>query len=155
MCYLVEGQMDVISMHQSGIENVVASGGTALTKPQIRLIKRFTSNITVLYDGDAAGIHAAVRGIDMFLEEGFNVKVLLLPNGEDPDSFAQSHDASEFIRYIQENQTDFIRFKVALLSKEAGKSGTDQRDYNLYCHYSRYYYETGIYSSMLRTTAHE
>lgn len=120
MCYLVEGQMDVISMHQSGIENVVASGGTALTKPQIRLIKRFTSNITVLYDGDAAGIHAAVRGIDMFLEEGFNVKVLLLPNGEDPDSFAQSHDASEFIRYIQENQTDFIRFKVALLSKEAG-----------------------------------
>ena len=120
MCYLVEGQMDVISMHQSGIENVVASGGTALTKPQIRLNKRFTSNITVLYDGDAAGIHAAVRGIDMFLEEGFNVKVLLLPNGEDPDSFAQSHDASEFIRYIQENQTDFIRFKVALLSKEAG-----------------------------------
>lgn len=120
MCYLVEGQMDVISMHQSGIENVVASGGTALTKPQIRLIKRFTSNITVLYDGDAAGIHAALRGIDMFLEEGFNVKVLLLPNGEDPDSFAQSHDASEFIRYIESNQTDFIRFKVSLLSKEAG-----------------------------------
>ena len=120
MCYLVEGQMDVISMHQSGITNVVASGGTALTKPQIRLIKRFTSNITVLYDGDAAGIHAALRGIDMFLEEGFNVKVLLLPNGEDPDSFAQSHDAAYFIQYIQEHQTDFLRFKTALLSKEAG-----------------------------------
>ena len=120
MCYLVEGQMDVISMHQSGITNVVASGGTALTKPQIRLIKRFTSNITVLYDGDAAGIHAALRGIDMFLEEGFNVKVLLLPDGEDPDSFAQSHDATEFINYIEQNKTDFIRFKSALLSKEAG-----------------------------------
>lgn len=120
MCYLVEGQMDMISMFQSGIENVVASGGTALTKPQIRLIKRFTSNITVLYDGDAAGIHAALRGIDMFLEEGFNVKVLLLPDGEDPDSFAHSHNADEFIAYIEENKTDFIRFKSALLSREAG-----------------------------------
>ena len=119
-CYLVEGQMDVISMFQSGIENVVASGGTALTKPQIRLIQRFTSNITVLYDGDAAGIHAALRGIDMFLEEGFNVKVVLLPDGEDPDSFAQSHDSTEFIQYIEEHQTDFIRFKMALLSKKAG-----------------------------------
>ena len=120
MCYLVEGQMDVISMHQSGIENVVASGGTALTKPQIRLIQRFTSNITVLYDGDAAGIHAALRGIDMFLEEGFNVKVVLLPDGEDPDSYAQSHDSTEFIQYIADHQTDFIRFKSALLSKDAG-----------------------------------
>ena len=119
-CYLVEGQMDVISMHQSGIENVVASGGTALTKPQIWLIKRFTSNITVLYDGDAAGIHAALRGIDMFLEAGFNVKVVLLPEGEDPDSYAQNHDSTEFIRYIEEHQTDFIRFKSALLSKDAG-----------------------------------
>ncbi len=120
MCYLVEGQMDVISMHQSGIENVVASGGTALTKPQIRLIQRFTSNITVLYDGDAAGIHAALRGIDMFLEEGFNVKVVLLPDGEDPDSYAQNHDSTEFIQYIKDHQTDFIRFKSALLSKDAG-----------------------------------
>ena len=119
-CYLVEGQMDVISMFQSGIENVVASGGTALTKPQIWLIKRFTSNITVLYDGDAAGIHAALRGINMFLEAGFNVKVVLLPDGEDPDSYAQNHDSTEFIRYIEEHQTDFIRFKSALLSKEAG-----------------------------------
>ena len=120
MCYLVEGQMDVISMHQAGIENVVASGGTALTKPQIKLIQRFTNNITVLYDGDAAGIHAALRGIDMFLEEGFNVKVVLLPDGEDPDSYAQSHDASEFIQYIADHQTDFIRFKTGLLSKDAG-----------------------------------
>lgn len=125
LCYLVEGQMDVISMHQFGIENVVASGGTALTKPQIRLIQRFTSNITVLYDGDAAGIHAALRGIDMFVEEGFNVKVLLLPDGEDPDSYAQSHNASDFIAYIQEHQTDFIRFKSTLLKEEA--SGDPQK----------------------------
>lgn len=121
LCYLVEGQMDVISMHQAGIENVVASGGTALTKPQIRLIHRFTSNITVLYDGDAAGIHAALRGIDMFLEEGFNVKVVLLPDGEDPDSYAQHHNASDFIDYIHSHETDFIRFKAQLLSQEAGQ----------------------------------
>ena len=119
MCYLVEGQMDVISMHQSGIENVVASGGTALTIPQIRAIKRFTSNITVLYDGDSAGIHAAERGIDMFLKEGFNVKVVLLPEGEDPDSYAQNHDSTEFIQFIEKHQTDFIRFKTAILSKDA------------------------------------
>jgi len=121
LCYLVEGQMDVISMHQAGIENVVASGGTALTKPQIQLIHRFTNNIIVLYDGDAAGIHAALRGIDMFLEEGFNVRVVLLPDGEDPDSFAQSHNASDFIEYIKAHQTDFIRFKSALLYQEAGE----------------------------------
>ena len=120
MCYLVEGQMDVISMFQAGIENVVASGGTALTKPQIRLIHRFTGNITVLYDGDAAGIHAALRGIDMFLEEGFQVNVLLLPDGEDPDSFARSHNASDFIEYIRQHQTDFIRYKTQLLQDEAG-----------------------------------
>lgn len=119
MCYLVEGQMDVISMHQSGIENVVASSGTALTIPQIRAIKRFTSNITVLYDGDSAGIHAALRGIDMFLKEGFNVKVVLLPEGEDPDSYAQNHDSTEFIQFIEKHQTDFIRFKTAILSKDA------------------------------------
>lgn len=119
LCYMVEGQMDVISMHQAGIHNVVCSGGTALTTAQIRLIHRFTNNITVIYDGDAAGIHAALRGIDMFLEEGFAVKVLLLPNGEDPDSFAQSHNASDFIQYIKENEVDFIRFKIRLLSAEA------------------------------------
>lgn len=120
LCYLVEGQMDLISMYQAGIENVVASGGTALTRPQIRLIRRFTSNITILYDGDAAGVHAALRGIDMFLEEGFNVQVVLLPDGEDPDSFANSHDASEFIAYIKEHQRDFIRYKSLVLLQDAG-----------------------------------
>lgn len=120
LCYLVEGQMDVLSMYQCGIKNVVASGGTALTRPHIRLIHRFTSNITVLYDGDSAGIHAALKGIDMFLDEGFAVKVVLLPDGEDPDSFARTHDSSEFIEYIQSHQTDFIRFKSRLLTQEAG-----------------------------------
>lgn len=126
LCYLVEGQMDVLSMYQAGIENVVASGGTALTQPQVRLIKRFTTNITVLYDGDAAGIHAAIRGIDMFLSEGFFVKVVLLPDGEDPDSFARSHDASEFIEYINRHQQDFIRFK-AQFSWEQVKSDPSKR----------------------------
>ncbi|MDL2282778.1 DNA primase [Parabacteroides sp. OttesenSCG-928-G06] len=119
-CYLVEGYTDVISMHQAGVENVVASSGTALTQAQIRLIHRFTSNITVLYDGDAAGIKAALRGIDMLLEDGMNVKVLLLPDGEDPDSFARKHNATEFIQYIEKNETDFIRFKTRLLLDEAG-----------------------------------
>lgn len=119
-CYLVEGYTDVISMHQAGVENVVASSGTALTQGQIRLIHRFTNNITVLYDGDAAGIKAAIRGIDLLLEEGMNVKVLLLPDGEDPDSFARSHSATEFGDYIKANETDFIRFKTKLLMDEAG-----------------------------------
>ena len=129
LCYIVEGQMDVISMHQAGIENVVANGGTALTKPQIKLIQRFTNNIIELYDGDAAGIHAALRGIDMFLEAGFNVKIVLLPEGEDPDSFANSHNADEFIQYIKDNQVDFIRFKAQLLQKEA--SNDPQKRANL------------------------
>ena len=116
-CYLVEGYIDVTSMHQSGVENVVASSGTSLTMGQIRLIRRFTSNITVLYDGDAAGIHASIRGIDMLLAEGMNVKVLLLPDGDDPDSFAQKHTAEEFRSYIEANQTDFIEFKTNLLLK--------------------------------------
>lgn len=119
-CFLVEGYMDVIGMHQVGVENVVASSGTALTQGQIRLIHRFTNNITVLYDGDAAGIKAALRGIDMLLEEGMNVKVVLLPAGEDPDSFARSHSASEFAEFISQNETDFIRFKTKLLLAEAG-----------------------------------
>lgn len=119
-CFLVEGYTDVISMHQSGVENVVASSGTALTHGQIRLIHRFTNNITVLYDGDAAGIKAAIRGIDLLLEEGMNVKVVLLPDGEDPDSFARSHSASEFAEFIRQNETDFIRFKTKLLLDEAG-----------------------------------
>lgn len=126
LCYLVEGQMDALSMHQAGIENVVASGGTALTQPQVRLIKRFTTNITVLYDGDAAGIHAAIRGIDMFLSEGFFVKVVLLPDGEDPDSYARSHDASEFMEYIRSHQQDFIRFK-AQFSWEQVKTDPSKR----------------------------
>ena len=120
-CFLVEGYTDVISMHQSGIENVVASSGTALTPGQIRMIHRFTNNMTVLYDGDAAGIKASIRGIDMLLEEGMNVKVCLLPDGDDPDSFARKHNATEFQNFIQENETDFIRFKTNLLLEDAGK----------------------------------
>ena len=119
-CFLVEGYTDVISMHQAGIENVVASSGTALTQGQIRLIHRFTSNVTVLYDGDAAGIKAALRGIDLLLEAGLNIKIVLLPEGEDPDSFARKQNASSFIDYIQKNETDFVRFKTGLLIEEAG-----------------------------------
>ena len=118
-CFLVEGYADVISMFQSGVENVVASSGTSLTPGQIRLIHRFTNNITVLYDGDKAGIKASLRGIDMLLAEGMNVKVLLLPDGEDPDSFAQSRSATEFQQYIDTHQVDFIRFKVNLLMEDA------------------------------------
>ena len=118
-CYLVEGYTDVISMHQAGIENVVASSGTALTPDQIRLIKRFTNNITVLYDGDTAGIKASLRGIDLILEQGMNIKVLLLPDGEDPDSFAKGRSASEFKEYIVANQSDFINFKTKLLLEDA------------------------------------
>ena len=120
-CFLVEGYTDVISMHQSGVENVVASSGTSLTPGQIRLIHRFTNNITVLYDGDMAGIKASIRGIDMLLEEGMNIKVCLLPDGDDPDSFARKHNAMEFQNFIQEHETDFIRFKAQLLMEDAGK----------------------------------
>lgn len=118
-CFLVEGYADVISMFQSGVENVVASSGTSLTPGQIRLIHRFTNNITVLYDGDKAGIKASLRGIDMLLAEGMNVKVLLLPDGEDPDSFAQGRGATAFQEYIDTHQVDFIRFKVNLLMEDA------------------------------------
>lgn len=120
-CFLVEGYTDVISMHQSGIENVVASSGTSLTEGQIRLLHRFTSDITVLYDGDSAGIKASLRGIDMLLTEGLNVKVLLLPNGEDPDSFARTRSTAEFQAYIDEHQTDFIKFKTNLLLEDCGQ----------------------------------
>ena len=119
-CFLVEGYTDVLSMHQSGITNVVASNGTALTIEQIRLIHRFTNNITVLYDGDAAGIHAALRGIDLILAEEMNVKVLLLPDGEDPDSFARNHSSSELEDFIAQNETDFLLFKTKLLLNDAG-----------------------------------
>jgi len=118
-CLLVEGYTDVISLHQAGIENVVASSGTALTPDQIRLIKRLTPNVTILYDGDAAGIKASFRGIDLILEQELNVKVLLFPEGDDPDSFAQKHSAEEIHAYIQENSTDFIRFKAKILLEEA------------------------------------
>lgn len=120
-CFLVEGYTDVISMHQAGIENVVASSGTSLTEGQIRAIHRFTTNVTVLYDGDSAGIHASLRGIDMLLAEGLSIKVLLLPDGEDPDSYARSHSASEFKKYIEENEADFISFKTRILLE-----GTDR-----------------------------
>ncbi len=119
-CYLVEGYLDVISMHTRGFENTVASSGTSLTTEQIRMLLRLTHNVTVMYDGDAAGIHAALRGIDMLLQEGLNVKVVLLPEGEDPDSYAQSHSADEIADYIKENEVDFITFKTRLLLKDAG-----------------------------------
>ncbi len=119
LCYLVEGYTDVMAMHQSGMENVVASSGTALTDDQIRLIHRLTENITVVYDGDAAGIKASQRGIDMLLSQGMNVRLLLLPDGDDPDSFARKHNAEEYQKYFQEHQVDFIKFKTNLLLEEA------------------------------------
>lgn len=119
-CFLVEGYTDVLSMHQAGIENVVASSGTSLTPGQIRLIHRFTDNITVLYDGDAAGIKASLRGIDLILKEGMNIKVVLLPDGDDPDSFSKKQSAASFTEYIKSHETDFIRFKTNLLLESAG-----------------------------------
>ena len=120
-CYMVEGYLDVISFHQKGIENTVASSGTALTNEQIRLIKRLSNNITIIYDGDAAGLKASLRGIDLVLEEGLNVKIIPLPEGEDPDSFAQSRTKEALIEYINNNEVDFIHFKTKLLLKEAGE----------------------------------
>lgn len=119
-CFLVEGYTDVISMHLAGVENVVASSGTSLTVDQIKLIRRYTPNITILYDGDAAGIKASFRGIDMILEEGMNVKIVLFPDGEDPDSYARKHRPAEVRDFIHDNAVDFIIFKTKLLSKEAG-----------------------------------
>ena len=119
-CFLVEGYTDVISLHQNGVENVVSSSGTSLTVDQIRLIKRYTENITILFDGDTAGIKAAFRGIDMILEEGLNVRVLAFPDGEDPDSFASSHSTAEVTEFLEKESFDFIRFKTNLLLKETG-----------------------------------
>ena len=127
-CYLVEGQMDVIQLVQSGIKNVVASGGTALTNQQIRLIHRFTENINLLYDGDKAGIKAAMRGIDMMLEEGLNVRIILLPDGEDPDSYARKTNAADLQEFLLNNQQDFIRFKTKLLSEEANNDPTKRSE---------------------------
>jgi DNA primase len=127
-CFLVEGYTDVLGLHQAGIENVVASSGTSLTTDQIRLIKRFTSNVTIIFDGDEAGIKASIRGIDMVLEEGLNIKVVTLPEGEDPDSYSKQLSATEFQQYIKENEKDFISFKTRLLMKDmehdpVGKAG--------------------------------
>lgn len=119
LVYMVEGYTDVISMHQCGIENVVANSGTALTKEQIHLLHRFTNNITLIYDGDEAGIHAAQRGTDMLLAAGMNVRILLLPDGDDPDSFARKHQAVEFREYVQQHQVDFLHFKTELLLEKA------------------------------------
>ena len=119
-CYLVEGYTDVLSVHETGIENVVASSGTALTQEQVRLIKRFTQNITILYDGDAAGIKASLRGIDLVLEESMNVRIVLLPDGEDPDSFSKKKSVEEFRNYLATHETDFIRFKTEMLLKDTG-----------------------------------
>lgn len=127
-CFLVEGYTDVTSMHQSGIENVVASSGTSLTSGQIKLIRRFSQNITILYDGDAAGIKASFRGIDMIVEEGLNVRVVLFPDGEDPDSFARSHTREELVEYLENRSQDFITFKSGLLSKEAGDDPVKKAD---------------------------
>ncbi len=118
-CYMVEGYTDVISFHQSGIENVVASSGTSLTENQIRLVKRFSENLTIIYDGDAAGIKASFRGIDLVLEQGMNIRVVMLPDGEDPDSFAKSMSNSELRQYIDDNETDFINFKAGILLEDA------------------------------------
>jgi len=118
-CYLVEGYTDVLSLHEANIENVVASSGTSLTQEQVRLLKRFTQNITILYDGDPAGIKASIRGIDLVLEEGMNVRIVLLPNGEDPDSYSKKLNNEEFTKYLKEHETDFIRFKTQLLLAEA------------------------------------
>lgn len=117
-CYLVEGYLDVLSMHQLGITNVVASSGTALTEGQIRLIKRFTDNVTIMYDGDSAGIHAALRGIDMFLREGMNVKLVLIPDGDDPDSYARKHTLAEMEAFLSDNGQDFVDFKATLLMRD-------------------------------------
>lgn len=119
-CFLVEGYTDVLAMHQAGIHNVVASSGTSLTEGQIRLIKRFTPNITILFDGDEAGIKASLRGIDLILEEGLNIKVILLPPGDDPDSYSRKLSSKEFKEFLAEEATDFIRFKTNLLLKDAG-----------------------------------
>ena len=121
MCYLCEGYTDVIAMHQAGVQNVVSSSGTSLTEGQIRLIKRYTHNITILYDGDSAGIKASFRGIDMILKEGMNVRVLLFPDGDDPDSFSRKHSSTEIQAFIASHSRDFIRFKTELLAEEAGQ----------------------------------
>jgi DNA primase len=127
-CYLVEGYTDVMSLHEASIENVVASSGTSLTQEQVRLIKRFTQNITILYDGDAAGIKASLRGIDLVLEEGMNVKIVLIPDNEDPDSYSKKLSNDAFLKFLKENETDFIRFKTQLLLSDANNDPVKRAD---------------------------
>ena len=127
-CLLVEGYTDVISLHQAGIENVVASGGTSLTADQLRIVKKYTNNLTIIYDGDAAGIKAAMRGLDMALEEGLNVKLVLIPDKEDPDSYVKKVGASSFKKFIEEHKKDFILFQLEILLKEAGNDITKKND---------------------------
>jgi DNA primase len=127
-CLLVEGYTDVISLHQAGMENVVASGGTSLTADQLRIVKKYTNNLTIVYDGDTAGVKAAMRGLDMALEEGLNVKLVLIPDNEDPDSYVNKSGASAFNKFIQENKKDFILFQLEILLKEAGNDITKKND---------------------------
>jgi len=127
-CFLVEGYTDVLSLHQAGIENVVASGGTSLTQDQLRLIKKYTSNLTIIYDGDAAGVKAALRGLDMALEESLNVKLVLIPDGEDPDSYVRKVGEKRFLEFVQENKKDFILFQLDVLLKDAGNDGAKKAD---------------------------
>src|SRR5204862_4912328 len=119
-CLLVEGYTDVISLHQAGIENVVASGGTSLTPDQLRLIKKYSNNLTIIYDGDAAGVKAALRGLDMALEEGLNVKLVLIPDKEDPDSYVNKVGTAAFLEFINGNKKDFILFQLDVALKDAG-----------------------------------
>lgn len=127
-CFLVEGYLDVLSMHQLGITNVVASSGTSLTVPQIRLIKKFTSNVTIMYDGDAAGIHAALRGIGLILKEGMNVRVVLIPDGDDPDSYSRKHTLEEMRKFLEDNEQDFITYKTDLLLGQAGNDPLERAE---------------------------
>src|SRR4051794_23960871 len=119
-CLLVEGYTDVVSLHQAGIENVVASGGTSLTVDQLRLIRKHTNNLTIIYDGDSAGVKAALRGLDMALEEGLNVKLVLVPDNEDPDSYVKKIGATPFRQFVEDNKKDFIIFQLEVMLKEAG-----------------------------------
>ena len=123
-CLLVEGYTDVVSLHQAGIENVVASGGTSLTPDQLRLVKKYTNNLTIIYDGDPAGIKAALRGLDMALEEGLNVKLVLIPDNEDPDSYVNKVGALTFREFIQKNKKDFVLFQLEVALKDAGNDST-------------------------------
>jgi DNA primase len=127
-CFLVEGYTDVISLHQAGIENVVASGGTSLTQDQLRLIKKFTSNLTIIYDGDAAGVKAALRGLEMALEESLNVKLVLIPDGEDPDSYVKKVGAAQFRHFVEDNKKDFILFQLDVLLSDAGQDAAKKAE---------------------------